>query len=123
MLIFWGALCPLLLLNFALAQTPQLDKGRRLYLSNCISCHNKDPNLPGSIGPAIVDAPLEVMRHKILTGVYPNPLPKGFVPKRSSKIMRKIPKLEKDIPDIYAWVQSVRKNSPKKISPAKPIIP
>jgi hypothetical protein len=31
------------------------------------------------------------------------------VPKRSSKVMRKIPKLEKDIPAIHAWIQSVKK--------------
>jgi len=102
-----GALWPLLFISISVAQTPELDNGRRLYYSNCISCHNKDPNLKGSIGPELIDAPLEVMTHKILTGVYPEPLPKDFVPKRSSKMMRKMPKLEKDIPDIYAWIQSV----------------
>jgi hypothetical protein len=44
-----------------------------------------------------------------MTGVYPAKLPAGFVPKRSSKVMRKIPKLEKDIPAIHAWIQSVKK--------------
>ena len=86
-----------------------IEKGKRLYLSNCIQCHNRDPNIKGSLGPEIVDAPYVVMYSKVMTGVYPEKLPEGFVPKRKSKAMRKIPKLEKDIPAIYAWVQSVKK--------------
>jgi mono/diheme cytochrome c family protein len=86
-----------------------IDKGALLYKSNCIQCHNKDPNLKGSMGPEVVDAPIEVMTSKIMTGAYPAILPAGFVPKRKSKAMRKLPKLQKDIPAIYAWVQSVKK--------------
>jgi mono/diheme cytochrome c family protein len=86
-----------------------LDKGKRLYISNCIQCHNRDPNQKGSLGPEVVDAPLEIMTAKIMTGVYPEKLPPGFVPKRKSKAMRKIPHLQKDIPAIYQWVQSVKK--------------
>jgi mono/diheme cytochrome c family protein len=86
-----------------------LDKGKRLYLSNCIQCHNKDPNLKGSLGPEMIDAPLVVMTAKVMTGVYPAVLPAGFVPKRKSKAMRKIPRLQKDIPAIHAWVQSMKK--------------
>lgn len=86
-----------------------LNKGKRIYLSSCIQCHNRDPNLKGSIGPEVVDAPLEVMTAKIMTGVYPEVLPAGFVPKRKTKAMRKIPQLKNDIPSIYAWIQSVKK--------------
>jgi mono/diheme cytochrome c family protein len=109
-----GALLgPLFITQVSLAQIKvdqaTLDKGKRLYLSNCIQCHNKDPNLKGSLGPELVDAPLEIVYAKVMTGVYPAKLPPGFVPKRSSKVMRKIPKLEKDIPAIHAWIQSVKK--------------
>ena len=104
---------PLFITQVSLAQIKfdqsTLDKGKRLYLSNCIQCHNKDPNLKGSLGPELVDAPLEIVYAKVMTGVYPAKLPPGFVPKRSSKVMRKIPKLEKDIPAIHAWIQSVKK--------------
>jgi mono/diheme cytochrome c family protein len=93
----------------ASAPVVNLENGKRLYMINCISCHNRDPNIKGSVGPEVVDAPLEVMTSKILTGVYPKVLPPGFVPKRKSSAMRKIPRLEKDIPSIYAWIQSVKK--------------
>ena len=86
-----------------------INKGRRLYLSNCIQCHNRDPNLKGSIGPEMIDAPLEVMTSKVMTGKYPEKLPPGFVPKRKTRAMRPIPKLKNDIPAIWHYVQSVKK--------------
>lgn len=93
-----------------------IEQGKRLYISNCISCHNKDPNLKGALGPEIVDAPLEVMTSKVMTGVYPEKLPEGYTPKRKTKIMKAIPKLKEDIPAIYAWVQSMK---PKKVESSK----
>jgi mono/diheme cytochrome c family protein len=89
-------------------QAELIEQGKRLYISNCISCHNKDPNLKGPLGPELVDAPLEIMVSKVMTGLYPEKLPKGYTPKRSSKIMKAIPKLKDDIPAIYAWVQSMK---------------
>ena len=86
-----------------------IEKGRKAYVINCIRCHNKDPNIKGSFGPEMVDAPLEVMTAKVMTGKYPPKLPAGYVPKRKSKAMQKLPHVSKDIPAIYAWVQSVKK--------------
>lgn len=87
----------------------QLDKGKRIYMSTCIQCHNRDPNLKGPIGPEMVDAPLSVMESKVMTGLYPATLPAGYVPKRKTKSMRKLPHLKNDIPAIHAWVQSMKK--------------
>lgn len=86
-----------------------IEKGRVLYIANCIRCHNKDPNTKGSIGPEIVDAPYDVFYSKIMTGRYPDPLPTGFVPKRKSRAMQALPKLKNDIPFLYSYVQSVKK--------------
>lgn len=104
-----GAFIGALFFSQVLHADAQIDKGRRLYLSNCIQCHNKDPNLKGSIGPEMVDAPLVVMTSKVMTGKYPEVLPPGFVPKRKSKAMRPIPRLKDDIPAIHAYVQSLKK--------------
>ena len=90
-------------------QVALIERGRKLYVSNCISCHNRDPNIAGAIGPIMVDAPLVVMTSKVMTGKYPDALPAGFVPKRTTKQMRPLKKLEADIPAIHAWVQSVKK--------------
>lgn len=105
-----GALLSTLFISQAYsADQATLDRGKRVYMSNCIQCHNRDPNFKGSIGPEMVDAPLEVMTSKVMTGKYPNPLPAGFVPKRKTSAMRPLPRLQKDIPAIHAWVQSVKK--------------
>lgn len=86
-----------------------LARGAKVYKANCIRCHNADPNLKGNLGPDQVDAPFEVVVSKIMTGKYPNPLPKGFVPKRKTKVMAPLKGLKNDIPYIYAWIQSVKK--------------
>ena len=84
-------------------------KGKEVYTKNCLTCHNKDPNVKGAIGPELVDAPLEVMLVKVKTGRYPDVLPAGFVPKRNTKQMRKFPQLEADVPSIHAYIQSLKK--------------
>lgn len=84
-------------------------KGQEVYTKNCLTCHNKDPNVKGAIGPELVDAPLEVMQVKVKTGRYPEVLPAGFVPKRTTKQMRKFPNLEVDVPAIHAYIQSLKK--------------
>jgi mono/diheme cytochrome c family protein len=79
-------------------------KGRAVYMSNCTACHNRDPNKKGSLGPELVGTPLEVFKIKVVTG---NQYPEGYTPKRKTKAMKKLPQLEKDIPAIHAWIQSV----------------
>lgn len=101
-------LLTLLLSNLAFSQV-NIDKGKRIWLTTCIQCHNRDPNIKGSIGPETVDAPLEIMTAKVMTGKYPDVLPAGFVPKRKTKAMRPLPQFKNDIPSIHAYVQSVKK--------------
>ena len=86
-----------------------LARGAKVYKANCVRCHNADPNLKGNLGPEQVDAPFEVVVSKIMTGKYPDPLPKGFIPKRKSRAMQPLPKLKNDIPALWAYVQSVKK--------------
>lgn len=86
-----------------------IEKGKAIYLAACIKCHSKDPNVKGPIGPEMVDAPIEVMHAKVLTGRYPEVLPEGFVPKRKTKQMQKLPQYVKDVPSIHAYVQSLKK--------------
>lgn len=106
-----GALLGSLFLSLSVfaADPALIAKGKRVYLSSCIQCHNRDPNLKGPIGPEMVDAPIEVMTAKVMTGLYPRKLPAGFVPKRKTKLMRPLKQFKNDIPAIHAWVQSVKK--------------
>ena len=117
-----GALvAPFLFYQFAFSQAPltvkpltnataaDLARGAKVYKAQCVRCHNADPNLKGNLGQEQVDAPFEVVVSKILTGKYPDPLPKGFTPKRKTKMMTPLKNLKNDIPYIYAWIQSVKK--------------
>jgi mono/diheme cytochrome c family protein len=85
-----------------------LEKGQRIYLTQCTSCHNRDPNKKGGVGPELIDAPLEVMQIKVVTGRYPEKLPAGFTPKRSTKAMKASPALKNDVSAIYDYIQSVK---------------
>jgi len=115
--LFGGLIAPLFFSSLLYAKDPtplvsnalMIEKGRKLYVANCLRCHNKDPNIKGSIGPEVVDAPYDVMYSKVMTGKYPDPLPKGFIPKRKSRVMQPLPRLKNDIPAIWAYVQSVKK--------------
>lgn len=104
-------LLSIMTLSFCLSAFSQvnIEKGKRIWLTTCVQCHNRDPNVKGSIGPETVDAPLEVLTAKVMTGKYPDPLPAGFVPKRRTKAMRPLPQFKNDIPSIHAYVQSVKK--------------
>lgn len=105
--ILGAVLGSLLLSQIALADA-SIEKGKRVWLTTCIQCHNRDPNKKGPIGPEVVDAPLEVMRVKVVTGKYPDSLPAGFVPKRKTKAMRALPQHKNDVDAIHAYVQSVK---------------
>lgn len=80
----------LALLFLASCSDPALttaQKGKAIYQSKCIGCHNANPALPGSIGPALQGTPYEVLSFKVVEGTYPD----GYKPKRATNIMPKIP--------------------------------
>lgn len=85
-----------------------IQKGKNLYASLCISCHNLDPSQAGALGPALSGSSLELLQAKVLKGQYPT----GYQPKvaaQKSKIqMPPMPYLEKEIPAIHAFL-----NAPK----------
>lgn len=75
-------------------------KGRSVYVSNCLACHNADPALDGAIGPAIKGASLALLEAKVLTGTYPA----GHSPKRATTVMTKFPQLKEQLPAIHAYL-------------------
>ena len=75
-------------------------RGRQVYLSSCIACHNADPAKDGALGPAVSDASLELLEARVLRGAYPD----GYVPKRNTAVMVAMPFLEKQIPAIAAYL-------------------
>lgn len=80
-------------------------RGKGVYISNCIACHNPNPSLDGSIGPAIAESSLELLQYKVLTRQYPP----GYKPKRDSGVMPDFPQLKNDIPGLHAYLNLFKK--------------
>ncbi len=80
-------------------------KGKAVFVANCTTCHNPDPNLAGSIGPDVAGSSLELITARVLHQSYPP----SYKPKRSSSLMTALPFLEKDIPALHAYLNSFKK--------------
>ena len=89
-------------LNNTIALTTDIEKGRMVYFANCVSCHNNNPKKPGSIGPEVYGASIDVLTQKIVFGKYPE----NYSPKRTSKIMSLMPHLKKEISNLHAFINS-----------------
>ncbi len=81
-------------------------EGRRLFLINCASCHNINPNLEGSVGPAIAGSPRALVEARVLHQGYPP----GYHPKRTTHLMRALPWLAPKIDDLTAFLAAAKAN-------------
>ena len=75
---------------------------KTLFISKCAMCHNVNPTKPGSIGPAISGSSLELITLKTQKRQYP----KGYVPKRKTKVMPIVKLTEKEIKSIHSYLNS-----------------
>ena len=80
--------------------------GREVYMANCASCHNSNPNVPGSSGPAIAGSPRVLIEARVLHQSYPP----GYKPQRNSHLMRKLPWLGPKIDDLTAFLAFTKQN-------------
>ena len=69
--------------NFTPTEQKLYNKGRAVYKTVCIACHNGDPKLPGVIGPENYGSSLELLKLKVLQNKYPP----GYKPKRPTNEM------------------------------------
>lgn len=79
---------------------PRIAKGKVLYSFRCGSCHNVNPAKDGTLGPAVNDASLELLKARIIHGTYPP----GYTPKRDTKIMVRLPLTEEEVETIHAFL-------------------
>ncbi len=84
------------------AGDPRIAKGQAAYSLRCGSCHSVDPARDGTLGPAVKGASLELLKARVLHGTYPP----GYTPKRSTRIMPKLPLTEADVELIHAYLNA-----------------
>lgn len=75
-------------------------RGRSIYVSNCAACHNVNPAIDGSIGPAVAGSSQALLEARIMRAAYPA----DYKPKRETKTMIALPHLEKEIPSLAAYL-------------------
>jgi mono/diheme cytochrome c family protein len=63
--------------------SPQAERGRQIYTSQCTACHAFDPAQAGAVGPELKGSSLELLQAKVLRGAYPP----GYKPKRPTSVM------------------------------------
>ena len=73
--------------------SPSAERGRQVYLAQCIACHAMDPSQPGPVGPPVKGASPELLETKLLRGTYPP----GYKPKRPTALMPLQPQAAREI--------------------------
>jgi mono/diheme cytochrome c family protein len=79
-------------------------RGRIVYMTNCVVCHNANPNFPGSQGPAIAGSSRALIEARVLHLSYPP----GYKPQRTTHAMRAFPQLAGQIDDLAAFLQAAK---------------
>ena len=80
---------------------PAAERGRQIYLSQCIACHNSDPAVAGPVGPPVKGSTRELLEFKVLKGTYPP----GYTPKRPTALMPVQPALEPEVGNLAAFLK------------------
>ena len=78
--------------------SPVAERGRQVYLAQCIACHAADPAQAGPVGPPVKGASRALLEAKIVRGMYPP----GYTPKRATSVMPVQPQLAGDIDALAA---------------------
>ena len=77
------------------------ERGRQVYLAQCIQCHNANPALAGPVWPPVKGGSQELLDAKIVRGEYPP----GYKPQRPTKVMPPQPTLAPDVPALAAYLK------------------
>jgi len=81
--------------------SPEAERGRQVYISQCTACHAFDPSQPGPIGPEIKGSSRELLETKVVRGSYPP----GYKAKRPTAVMPPQPQLARDVDALAAYLK------------------
>ena len=75
-----------------------------VYMTNCVVCHNPNPNLAGNQGPAIAGSSQALLEARVLHLTYPP----GYIPEQKTHAMRAFPQLKNHIGDLHAFLDAAK---------------
>jgi mono/diheme cytochrome c family protein len=81
--------------------SPEAERGRLVYNSQCTACHNFDPSQPGAVGPEVKGSSRELIEAKVVRGTYPS----GYKPKRATRVMPPQAQIAPDVPALAAYLK------------------
>jgi mono/diheme cytochrome c family protein len=81
--------------------SPEAERGRQVYVSQCTACHAFDPSKPGPVGPEVKGSSRELLEAKVLRGSYPP----GYTPKRPTAVMPPQPPVADELPALAAYLK------------------
>ena len=87
-----------------MTQEQLLERGKKIFLQNCTSCHGTDPRKDGPVGPAIAGSSFALIEDRVMRTEYPV----GYKPKRSTALMVALPYLQKEIPALEAYLNTMK---------------
>lgn len=73
-------------------------------MTNCVVCHNPNPNLPGNQGPAIAGSSQALLEARVLHLTYPP----GYIPQQKTHAMRAFPQLKNDIGNLHTFLDAAK---------------
>jgi mono/diheme cytochrome c family protein len=89
----------------AVPETPLIARGKMVYQTQCLACHNSDARKPGVVGPDIAWSSQELLVARIMDATYPE----GYKPKREGKAMPALPQLKDEIEGLHAFLNAFKK--------------
>ncbi|MGE0615279.1 MAG: cytochrome c [Bacteriovoracia bacterium] len=83
-------------------QAKLVSRGKAIYQTSCIACHNPDPRKGGTLGPEIAGSSEALIEARVMRAEYPQ----GYTPKRTTKSMVAMPQLKGEIQALTAYLNS-----------------
>ncbi len=82
--------------------TASREKGKVVYQTQCIACHNTDPHKPGALGPELFGSSKDLIEARVLRAEYPP----GYQPKRQTRTMAPLPHLKNEIDSLHLYLNA-----------------
>jgi mono/diheme cytochrome c family protein len=79
-----------------------VEEGKSVYSTSCTACHNSNPRLDGSVGPAVYGSSSALVEARVMRAQYPA----GYTPKRQTHLMVALPYLKDKIPALQAYLNA-----------------